>query len=218
MRPTRTLFTIVALLALGGAAPGLAAQNDDDPELTGAVVSATTGEPIAGVWIAMEGWGYGTYSRRDGRFRLPDVPDAPRSFDIEAIGYHSETLTLDPTSGEQHIELQPDPEVLPGLEFLLGHLENRRNGARYFDREALAFVRAWDLGELLAHRGIRRARAFCLDEEPSPGLLTVPPETFYLVEVHGSKVRAYTQEFMERTARQDVETIQEIVRLRLPLC
>lgn len=218
MKTTRARATVVLTLGLVATGSSLAAQEDGDPELRGDVVSAVTGEPIGGVWIAMQGWERGTYSRRDGSFRLPDVPDAPRRFDVRAIGYRSELLTLDPTSGGQRIELQPDPAVLPGLEFLLEHLEDRRNAGRYFDREALAFSRAWDLRELLANRGIRRARAFCLDEAPAPGLLTVAPEAFYLVEVSGGKVRAYTEEFMERTARRDVETIQDIVRIQLPLC
>ncbi|HUF75081.1 MAG TPA: carboxypeptidase regulatory-like domain-containing protein [Longimicrobiales bacterium] len=212
------VFCLATLLVLCAAAPRLAAQEDDDPELRGDVVSATTGEPIAGAWIAMEGYGYGTYSRRDGDFRLPDVPDGPRRFDVRALGYVAETIMLDPTSGEQVIELDPDPALHPGLEFLLAHLEDRRNAGRVFDREALAFSGAYDLGEFLRMRGVRRVRKFCLDEETAPGLQTVPPEDFYMVEMHGSTARVYTEEFLERTAREDAERMQEIVRLRMPMC
>ena len=205
-------------LALCAPAPGLAVQEEDDPELRGDVVSAATGEAIAGAWVAMEGYGYGTYSRRDGDFRLPDVPAAPRRFDVQALGYLPVTITLDATAGEHVIELEPDPEVKPGLDFLLAHLENRRNAGRMFDREALAFSGAYDLGELLRMRGVRRVRKFCLDEETTPGLQTVQPGDLYMVELHGSTVRAYTEDFLERTARQDPETIQQIVRLYQTLC
>ena len=205
-------------LALSAAAPGLAAQEEDDPELRGDVVSATTGEPIAGTWIALEGYGYGTYSRKDGDFRLPDVPAAPRRFDVQALGYLPVTITLDATAGDQVIELEPDPEVKPGLDFLLAHLENRRNAGRVFDREVLAFSGAYDLGELLRMRGVRRVRKFCLDEETAPGLQTARPADLYMVEMHGSTARAYTEGFLERTARQDPETIQQIVRLYHTMC
>lgn len=206
------------LLALVGASSGLVAQEEGDPELRGDVVSATTGEPIGGAWVAMEGYGFGTYSRRDGDFRLPEVPDGPRRFDVQALGYVAETLTLDPTAGEQVIELEPDPEIKPGLDFLLAHLEDRRNAGRVFDREALAFSGAYNLGEFLEMRGVRRVRRFCLDEETAPGLQTVPPEDFYMVEIHGGTARVYTEGFLERTAREDPATIQQIVRLRLTMC
>lgn len=217
MKLTRSLCG-AALVVLSATASPVLAQDDEDPELRGDVVSVASGEPIAGAWVAMQGWGYGTYSHRDGRFRLPEVPGRPVRYDVHALGYVAETLTLDATTGEQVIELEPDPEVQPGLMFLLDHLENRRNGGRMFDRQALAFSGAFDLGELLSNRGIRRVRKYCLDEVTAPGLFKAQPQEFYLVEVHGSTVRAYTEEFLERTAREDVEAIEEIVRLRLPMC
>lgn len=219
MTRMRAWLPIVMLaLSLWTPASGLTAQEEESPELRGDVVSAVSGEPIAGAWVAMEGYGYGTYSRREGDFRLPDVPDRPRRFDVQALGYVSRTVTLDPTVGEHVVELEPDPAVLPGLQFLLAHLEDRRNAGRLFDREALSFSGAFDLGELLEMRGVRRVRKFCLDEETTPGLQTVPPEDFYMVEIHGSTARAYTEEFLERTAREDPERIQQIVRLRLTMC
>ena len=219
MRSTsRGLTSTTLVLALCAAGSGVTAQEDDDSELRGEIVSAATGQPIAGGWVAMEGYGYGTYSRRDGDFRLPDVPAAPRRFDVRALGYVDRTIRLDPTSGEQVIELEPDPELQPGLEFLLAHLRNRRNAGRFFDREALAFSGSYDLGEFLEMRGMRRVRKYCLDEETSPGLQRVPPGDFYLVEIHGSTARAYTEEFLARTAREDTATIEDIVRMRMPLC
>lgn len=212
--PAASLACCLAALA----APGLAAQDEGDPELRGEVVSSATGEPIAGAWVAMEGYGRGTYSRGNGDFRLPDVPAALRRFDVRALGYMPRTLPLDPTTGQQVVELDPDPEVLPGLRFLMAHLEDRRNAGRLFDRESLAFSGAYDLGELLRMRGVRRVRKFCLDEETAPGLQTVPPEDFYMVEIHGSTARAYTEEFLDRTAREDPERIQQIVRLQLTMC
>jgi hypothetical protein len=61
-------------------------------------------------------------------------------------------------------------------------------------------------------------RKFCLDEWWAPGLSEAPPEDFYLVEIHGSTARVYTEAFLERTAREDTEAIQGIIRLQQPIC
>ena len=217
MKRTRMMF-LATILFLGATAPRLVAQQDEDPELTGDVVSAATGEPIAGAWVALEGWGFGTYSRRDGRFRLPEVPMGPRRYDVQALGYMSSVTTLEPTSGDQLIELDPDPSLQPGLAFVLDHLENRRNAGRVFDRQALAFSGAYNLGELLSSRGIRRVRKFCLDERWAPGLAEARPEDFYMLEIHGRTARLYTEEFLQQTAREDAEAIQKIIRLEQTVC
>ena len=66
----------------------------------------------------------------------------------------------------------------------------------------MAFSGAYKLGEFLEMRGVRRVRKYCLDEETDPGLETVPPEDFYMVEMHGSTARVYTEAFLERPARE----------------
>jgi hypothetical protein len=208
----------MAVAALGLDASSSMAQRGADAELTGDVVSAATGEPIAGAWIALEGRGYGTYSRSDGRFRLPEVPSAERRYDVEALGYLPSVVTLTPGSAELVISLEPDESLQPGLAFLLERLEDRRNGARYFDREALAFSRAFDLQEFLAIRGVREVGKLCLDERWHPGMAGAPPEQFYLVEVDGRTARLYTQEFIEETARLDTESIEQVIRPEQPRC
>lgn len=217
MRRARTLH-LTAILVLCGVASPLVAQDDEDPELTGHVVSARTGEPIAGAFIGLQGWERGTYSWRDGHFRLPEVPARPANYSVQALGYESMGFNTDATRGERTVELEPDSALQAGLSVLFDRLDDRRNGGRVFDRQALAFSGAYNLGELLAARGVRRVRKYCLDEESSPGLGTAPPEYFYRVEVFGSAVRAYTEEFLESTARESPDRIREIVRLRLMLC
>lgn len=216
MRLTGTRL-LVTILVLGVTASGLVAQEDGDGELRGDVVSAATGDPVAGAWIGLEGWASGTYSWRDGHFRLPEVPKGPARYEVQALGYHPLTVSLDPAA-DGLIELEPDSALQAGLVFLFDHLENRRNGGRVFDRQALAFSGAWDLTEFLMIHGARRVRKFCLDERTDPGMAVAPPEGFYLLELHGSKVRLYTEEFLEQTAREDPETIREIIRLRQPIC
>jgi hypothetical protein len=217
MRSLGLLYlTGVAAFALG-VSPVLG-QREPDAELRGDVVSAETGEPIAGAWIALEGRGFGTYSRRDGRFRLPEVPGAERRYEIAALGYLPTTLALDPRSSELVISLDPDDSLQPGLAFLLAHLEDRRNGARFFDREALAFSRAFDLREFFSTRGVRDVRKYCLDEVWEPGLEGAPPEQFYLVEIHGGTARAYSEEYLQEMATQDAATIRRVVRPEQPNC
>jgi len=216
MRFTVSMF-LGACAAAALAAPVMG-QRAADAELRGDVVSGATGEPIAGAWIALEGRGYGTYSRRDGRFRLPEVPAAERRYDVEALGYLPTVLTVTPGSDELVITLDPDAALQPGLSFLIEHVEERRNGARFFDREALAFSRAFNLGEMLTMRGIRGVRKYCLDERWAPGLEGALPEQFYLVEVHGSTARLYSQRFFEEMAAEDPATIRRLVRPEQPTC
>jgi len=217
------LFRVATSLALAVVASPVTGQSvsirsDERIELRGDIVSSETGEPIPGAWIALEGRGYGTYSRRDGRFRLPEVPTAARRYDVQALGYLPATITLQPESSDLVVTLEPDEALLPGVNFLLEHIEERRNGARLFDREALAFSRAFDLGDLLTTRGVRGVRKFCLDERWTPGLEGSPPEGFYRMEIHGSTARLYTEEFLQEMALEDTETIRRRVRPEQPTC
>jgi len=216
------LFRVATILALAGVArPALgqsvSIRSDERTELRGDILASDTREPIAGAWIALEGRGFGTYSRRDGGFRLPEVPTAVRRYDVQALGYLPATVTLQPES-DLVVTLEPDESLLPGVTFLLQHIEERRNGARLFDRQALAFSGAFDLAELLRTRGVRGVRKFCLDERWSPGLENSPPESFYRMEIHGSTARLYSEEFLQEMAVQDTETIRRIVRPEQPTC
>jgi len=199
-----------------GASPAPAQRND--AELTGHVVSTTTGLPVAGAWIAFRGWEFGTYSRRDGRFRLPGIPGGPRPYRVEALGYVPSTVTLDPREGDLVIELEPDEARLAGVTFLLEHLESRRRGGRIFDVESLAFSGAFDLAEFMVTRGVRGVGRFCVDERWSPAASQAPPGNFYLMEIHGSTARLYTEDFLAETAALPPEEIRRIIRRDQPVC
>ena len=217
MRPSAELLLTV-ILALGAATSPVLAQRDNDAELRGDIISAATGEPIAGAWIALEGWGFGTYSRRDGRFRLPDTPHGPRRYDVAALGYLPSIVTLDADSSDLAIELDPDESLQPGLALVFELLDARHRGGRVFDRQALAFSGAFDLGEFLTSRGVRGIRKFCLDERSTPGLSGALPEDFYLMEIHGSTARLYSEEFLQETAARDPQAIRRIIDVYQPVC
>lgn len=216
MRLTRLLCLTAAALA-ADISPAVG-QRSLQADLRGDVVSAATGEPIPGAWIALDDREYGTYSRRDGRFLLPDMPGGPREYTVAALGYLPATVTLDAGSSGLVVELAPDEALLPGVTFLLDHFEERRNGARLFDREALAFSGAFDLAELLADRGVRDVRRECLDEHWAPGVLRESPVAYYRMEIRGGIVHVYSQEFLERMAAEDSATIRRLVRPEQPTC
>jgi hypothetical protein len=209
---------LAVILTLASLPWALGAQRRADAELLGSVVAAGTGEAIAGAWVALEDREFGTYSRRDGRFRLPDVPLAPRSYDVEALGYLPVTVTLDPGATDTVVELSPDEALAPGLDFLFEHLASRRRGGRVFDRQALSFSGAYDLSELLRTRGVRNIRRFCLDERWVPGLGSEPPEGFYMMEIHRGTARLYTEEFLEELAAAGSDEIVRVIRKEQPAC
>ena len=61
-------------------------------------------------------------------------------------------------------------------------------------------------------------RKFCLDERWAPGLEGSPPESFYMMEIHGGTARLYTEEFIGEMAAADTETVLRIVRPEQPTC
>lgn len=201
----RTLRPLPATLALLLIATGAGFAQESEAELRGSVVSATTGEVVAGAWIALEDQYWGTFSWNDGHFFLPEVPSRPMTYEVSALGYEPLVATLDPTGSEPTVELTPDPEMQEGLAFIMNQLRRRRNDGgdqRVFDREALAFNGYFTLGDFLLHHGLERVRSICLNERPEAyGILEHEGDEFYLVETFGTMVRLYTEDFFERAAR-----------------
>ena len=132
---------LALVVVLGGA--GVLVGQEGDTEVRGRVLAAGTGEVVAGAWIALEGRDWGTYSRSDGTFALPQVPDGPRRYEVEALGYETALLTLDPADEIQIVELAPDPVQLEGVEVVTDRFRARRNAVatsvRVFDKQRLAF-------------------------------------------------------------------------------
>lgn len=208
----RGTYVVTAALGLTLVAGSVAGQGE--AELRGTVVSARTGEVVAGAWIALEGRDWGTYSWNDGHFFLPEIPSSPATYEVRALGYEPDTVTLDPSeSSNRVVALEPDPDVLAGLASFLEQLERRRQRGgelRVFDRESLAFNGAFSLGDFLAQRGVRRVQKVCLDERPATlGLLERRGSEFYMAELVGGYLRLYTQDFVERAARERLELQRE---------
>lgn len=211
MRAQRVMIVLLAVSA--GTSAVARAQDATDPELRGTVVSAATGTEVAGAWIALEGYGWGTYSWNDGHFFLPEIPGSPMRYEVNAVGYDREVLTLDPSDRDLLVELTPQPEVLEGLPSFLEQLQRRRNRSgdlRVFDREALAFHNYFDLRDFLAQHRVRGVRRVCVDERPEAiGILERQGHEFYMAEVVGGYLRLYTDAFVERAARERLELRRE---------
>jgi hypothetical protein len=208
MRSSRVVvFGLVA--ALGGAG-GVFAQEGGDPDVTGTVVSSTTGDPISGVWIQLvENGDFSTYSWNDGHFLIPGAPAGPHDYTFHALAYHDATVTIDASAGDRRVELTPDPVLLDRLNALDKQLEGRRNRTRrpvVFDRADLAFdmerlsSRAeWTLARFLQRHRLEQPSIVCLNEAPGGAFaLEEEPQSFYLVEAldHGRVLRIYTEDFV----------------------
>jgi len=130
------------------------------------------------------------------------------------------------------IMVRPDPVLLEGVEVLVDRYQRRRRffagTVRAFDQntllrsgsvDALSFVRARGGARVRAcpndplswcvwRRGRLTKMQVCLDEMPlfdgGRALETFLPQDFYLIEVYdqGTQVRAYTEHFVEQTARR----------------
>lgn len=211
MRILRVFPSALALLLAGSTA--LTGQEGVDPELRGTVVSVATGEVVAGAWIALEGEGWGTFSWNDGHFFLPEIPAAPMTYEVRALGYEPAVMTLDPATTDLIVELTPDREMQAGLESLFRQLERRRNRGgdlRIFDREALAFNGFFSLGDFLSQHRVRGVRQVCLNERPgTQGILERASTYFYMVETFGGLLRVYTEDFIERAARDGLQLQRE---------
>ena len=150
----------------------------------------------------------------------------------EQLGYVSAQFSVSTADAEGMIELRlvPDPVVLQGLHVLTDRFQSRRRAVatpvRSFDRGDLLRASSFDVADHLRyHSGIFvtacRGTRLCvrsrgrvvqpriyIDEMPVYGgldqLALYAPQDLYLLEVYGNgrMIRAYTEGFMTRYAKQ----------------
>lgn len=80
----------LALLALLTLAAPLAAQSG---QVTGRVVDATTGRPVAAARVAVQGLQLAGNTGVDGRYNISGVPAGARALVVSALGYSTKTVT-----------------------------------------------------------------------------------------------------------------------------
>jgi len=88
--------------------------------LEGRIVDASTGEPLQGAHIILEGTAIGTSSNEDGEFLLRNLPEGEQIFVVAYLGYHSEEIvvTILPNETlEYNIALQE--QVVAGEELVI---------------------------------------------------------------------------------------------------
>jgi len=222
-----------ALIILGLCALPAAAQNTetDGNVLKGIVVDATTGAPLIGVWVGIEGSRSSAYTDRDGRFAIRGI--RTRGFTLSAgqLGYTDASVEIADVSDEPiRIALKPDPILLEGIRVVSNRLAARRNAiatsVRAWDADQLVTSSSFDAYDFLRTRlyttpcprysfssvcVLRRGSVVVpqvyVDDAPYIGgfdvLLGWDMQSLYAIEVIGSglQVRVYTKNFAERLAQ-----------------
>jgi TonB-dependent SusC/RagA subfamily outer membrane receptor len=121
MPPVPSLLFVAAAVALLPAPVTLAAQ--EVGALTGTVVDAQTGQPVAGVRLALDGTSLEATTSKDGTFRIEGVPPGTRLLHLGAKGYTGQTeeVLIDAgwTTGVT-IELVPFVAMLDALSVEIG--------------------------------------------------------------------------------------------------
>lgn len=96
-----------------------------DRPISGTVVDAETGEPLAGVNILVSGTTTGTATDAEGRFRLT-VPDDAAVLEVSYLGYIDRDVQLSDSRSEYQIELEPESELLDEL-MVVAYGEQRKS-------------------------------------------------------------------------------------------
>lgn len=228
------LATVVMLLGVQGAEAQdqkPASEADAPDALVGTVVDAETGAPLAGAFVLMDGYGWGTLSAADGSFTLPGVGTGQANLMVEQLGYIPLQQNVVVKEGGEAVVLrvQPDPVILAGITGVIDRLEQRRASAAtsswVFDRkdlvvnvgfDALAFLESrtpiqlfpCNAGSECAYvQGRVVPVSIFVDEMPFLGGMTFlqahQPFELQRIEVFagGRHIRIYTEDFLKRAGR-----------------
>ncbi|AWW30620.1 TonB-dependent receptor [Echinicola strongylocentroti] len=75
-------------------------------QLTGKVIDATTGEPLIGANVLLEGTGRGSTADLNGAFAIKNIPDGQYQLKVSFVGYEAEVKALEIPSPELEIKLK----------------------------------------------------------------------------------------------------------------
>jgi hypothetical protein len=229
----RRILTL-AVLAVAGAvflAPAsVAGQTPDGATVTGVVVDAITGAPLAGSAVRIDGLERSTTTGPNGEFQLRGVPPGRRLIIVRQLGYVQlrEALVVQSDGGPLRLELQPDPVMLQAIRVQLDRFERRRaasgRAVRAFDRRAIMAAPVGAMDQWVSSRGglsirpcpdpmdfcvLRRGRrvrvTVFIDDQRAIGgfddLIHYDPADIELVEIwDGRQIRVYTQQYVARRA------------------
>jgi len=155
---------VLLLLALifGMGVGGLRAQEREKKQeenvLAGRVIDATTGTPLVGAFVHLEGEDWGVLTGEEGAFRLPGIPGGILSVAVEQLGYLNTVHPARVGPGEAPVvlALEPDPVLLEGIRVVTDRFERRRQAlavpSQAFDREELVTSPAFNVLDFVAAR------------------------------------------------------------------
>jgi outer membrane receptor protein involved in Fe transport len=145
-------FSFVASLLAFGVARG---QERLGAVVTGRVVVATSGAPIAGVAVSIEGTSLQNISDNAGRYRLSDVPPGPQVLLARAVGYAPARIPLTvPASGTvtRDVLMAQHALELPAIqvtEDVSGRARGEVGTSSVVERDAIAHQTAASLAGVL---------------------------------------------------------------------
>ena len=152
--------TPMGALALLLFIPSLAVAQQAGPErldVAGLVADATTGDPVAGAALSIEGTRLRILTDGDGRFVLRGIPRGEHTWVIESLGYATWRQPLAVEHLDQlRIGLMPRPVDLEAITVTVDRLEERRRLASYavytLARDELRSSSAIEAAELIRSR------------------------------------------------------------------
>lgn len=192
---------------------------------------------LVGAFVRPKGSDWGSLTDEHGRFVVRDLLPGRLELVVEQLGYETlEWVGVVTPATTMELHLVPQPVLLEGLTVVADRFQSRRNATatsvRWFDREALATSPHESTLDFLSARGVTRIRCrsdfgddcvlvrgqvmvpiVWVDEAPIVAgmdyLDVIPPHELYMVEVYasGRHIRAYTSQFMERSARTGLHPI-----------
>lgn len=230
------LLVVVALVLLVRGARGQEEMPARAFDLPG-YVYGEGGRALVGAFVRPKGSDWGSLTDERGRFVVRNVVPGRLELVVEQLGYETLTWVgvVTPTATLE-LRLVPEPVVLEGLTVVADRFQARRNAAatsvRWFEREALATSPHESTLDFLSARGVTRIRcrsdfgddcvlvrgramvpSVWVDEAPILAgmayLDVIPPHELFMVEVYasGRHIRAYTSQFMERSAKNGLHPI-----------
>jgi hypothetical protein len=218
-----SLALVLAALLLPAVLHG---QDPTPGTLSGVVVDAESGDPVAHATIEIRGTSHSTRTDASGRFTLRGLPEGAHRMIVQQIGYVQRGEWVDVPGDVEplYLPLQPDPIVLRGIEVQMDRFEQRRRRSarpvRAFDRETLLAAPIGSMSDWIPRRAgmhirpcrdpmetcvLRRGRtvrvSVFIDGQRALGgmedLMAYAPEDIHLIEVWGgTQVRVYTEMYV----------------------
>ncbi len=149
-------------LLVGSSVVGAQEPETDEAKLLGKVTDATTGSPVLGAFVGIQGKKWGVTTNDDGLFLIEGLSPGEVSISIEQLGYVDilQTVQVGRDSGTVEFLLTPDPILMEGIQVVMDRFKRRRLSYPYahqlVEADDLARSPYPDLVELIASTSFLR--------------------------------------------------------------